>query len=224
MTRSLLSLMLLCASALLAADDGLNPATIAKAPVGSWLTYNGDYSGRRFSPLDQINASNIKNLTLAWAFRAKVAAGGSPFGMELKSTPIELNGVLYFTMPDYCWAVDARTGREIWHYGWKSEGGIHTGNRGVGIYGNWVFVETPDNHLLSLDKNTGKLRWAVVIADLAQEYFSTPAPMIIGNRGWRRFARRSWLSRSARPRRRQIAVALEQRAGQRRTRFGKLAR
>ncbi len=89
--------------------------------------------------------------------------------------------MLYFTVPDHAWAIDARTGREIWHYKWESKGGIHTGNRGVGIYHDWVFFETPDDHLISLDKNTGKFRWAVEIADLAQEYFSTPAPLVIGN-------------------------------------------
>ncbi|HEY6991835.1 MAG TPA: acido-empty-quinoprotein group A [Bryobacteraceae bacterium] len=181
MMRLLLSFLLLCSPAVFCAEDGLNPATIVNPPKGSWLTYNGDYSGRRFSPLDQINASNVKNLTLAWAFRAKVPPGSSPFGMEIKSTPLQTDGVLYFTMPDNAWAVDARTGREIWHYNWKSQGGIHTGNRGVGIYGNWVFFETPDNHLISLEKDTGKFRWAVEIADLAQEYFSTPAPLVVGN-------------------------------------------
>ncbi len=177
--RLLLS-CLTCAAALPAAD-GLNAATLTKPPVGSWLSYNGDYSGRRFSPLDQIDAGNVRNLTLAWAYRANTGPGGSPFGSQIKSTPLEMDGVLYFTLPDHAWAVDARTGREIWHYKWESQGGIHIGNRGVAIYGNWVFFETPDNHLISLDKDSGKFRWSVEIADLAQQYFSTPAPLVVGN-------------------------------------------
>lgn len=108
-------------------------------------------------------------------------ANTGPGDNQIKSTPLEVGGVLYFTVSDHAWAIDARTGREIWHYKWESQGGIHIGNRGVGIYGNWVFFETPDNHLISLEKDIGKFRWAVEIADLAQEYFSTPAPLIVGN-------------------------------------------
>ncbi len=180
-TSCLLALLLACAPVLAVAATGLDPANLVNPPAGSWPTYNGDYSGRRFSPLDQINAQNVRDLTLAWVYRANAGPGGSPFGVQIKSTPLEVNGVLYFTVPDHAWAVDARTGREIWHYKWESQGGIHIGNRGVAIYGNWVFFETPDNHLISLEKDTGKFRWAVEIADLAQEYFSTPAPLVVGN-------------------------------------------
>jgi len=161
--------------------QGLDPAKILKPTPDTWPTYNGDYSGRRFSALKQINAGNVKDLRTAWLYHAAVGAGGGGFGTEIKSTPLELDGVLYFTVPDHAWAIDARTGREIWHYRWESKGGIHTGNRGVGIYHNWLFFETPDDHLVSLEKDTGKFRWAVEIADLAQEYFATPAPLVIGN-------------------------------------------
>jgi alcohol dehydrogenase (cytochrome c) len=161
--------------------QGLDPNKLLKPPTDTWPTYNGDYSGRRFSTLKQINSGNVKNLRLAWLFRADPGSDASPFGMVIKSTPLQVDGVLYFTMPDHAWAVDAITGQQIWHYKWESQGGIHTGNRGAGIYGNWIFFETPDNHLISLEKDTGKLRWAVEIADLAQQYFSTPAPLVVGN-------------------------------------------
>lgn len=158
----------------------LTPAEIVHPAPGAWPTYNGDYSGRRFSKLDQINAGNVKKLKLAWSYRAETG-GGNPFGAQIKSTPLEVDGVLYFTVPDHAWAVDARTGKELWHYKWETQGGIHIGNRGVGIYGTWVFFETPDDHLVSLDRATGKFRWAVQIADLAQQYFATPAPLVVGN-------------------------------------------
>ncbi len=160
---------------------GLDPASILKPPSGSWPTFNGDYSGRRFSPLDQINSANVHQLQLAWAYRANTGPGGGPLGVGIKATPLMVDGALYFSAPDHAWAVDARTGREIWHYKWETQGGIHIGNRGVAIYGNWLFFETPDNHLISLEKDTGKFRWSVEIADLAQEYFSTAAPLVIGN-------------------------------------------
>jgi alcohol dehydrogenase (cytochrome c) len=181
------------------AAQTLNPTLLLKPPTDAWPTYNGDYSGRRFSPLEQINQSTIKTLNLAWIYRAipgntpRSIVGGegpaptedtgaaNPFGTSIKSTPLMVNGVLYFTTPDNTWAVDARSGRELWHYFWRTKGGIHIGNRGVGMYGNWLFFETPDNYLVSLDAKTGKERWHVEIADVKQEYFSTPAPIVVGN-------------------------------------------
>jgi alcohol dehydrogenase (cytochrome c) len=177
----------------------LDPALLLKPPADAWPTYNGDYSGRRFSPLTQINQSTIKTLNLAWVYHAlpgetpRSIVGGegpaeqpgagerNPFGASIKSTPLMVNGVLYFTTPDNTWAIDARSGHELWHYFWRTKGGIHIGNRGVGMYGNWLFFETPDNYLVSLDARTGKERWHVQIADVKQEYFSTPAPIVVGN-------------------------------------------
>jgi acido-empty-quinoprotein group A len=159
----------------------LDPKKLLSPPTDTWPTFHGDYSGRRHSPLKQINSENVQNLTLAWVYRVGGGNGNSAFGTSIKATPLEVNGVLYFALPDYVYAVDARNGRELWSYQWESQGGIHIGNRGVGVYGNWLFYETPDNHLISLDKNTGKLRWSVEIADVKQQYFSTPAPVIIGN-------------------------------------------
>jgi alcohol dehydrogenase (cytochrome c) len=160
--------------------QGLNPQAIVNPAPGSWPTYNGDYSGRRYSPLKQINKETIHRLNLKWSFATGVKSG-TEMVPAIKSTPLQVDGVLYFTLPDHAWAVDARTGRKIWHFTWKSSGGIHIGNRGVGIYHDWLFFETPDNHLVSLDKNNGKLRWSVEIADVDQQYFSTAAPLVIGN-------------------------------------------
>ena len=196
--RIALTLSLTALPALLPAQM-LDPALLQKQPTDAWPTYNGDYSGRRFSPLSQINQSNISNLKLAWTYKAKPGetpgsqvggegpavkpgeGGGNPFGVSIKATPLMVNGVLYFTTPDNTWAVDARTGQEIWHYFWRTRGGIHIGNRGVGMYNNWLFFETPDNYLVSLDAKTGKERWHKEIADVKQEYFSTPAPIIVDN-------------------------------------------
>ena len=85
-----------------------------------------------------------------------------------------MDGTLYFTMPDNAWAVDARDGRELWHYFWKTKGGTHIGNRGVGMWNNYLFMETPDDYLVSLDARTGKERWHKPIADLAQGLFLDP--------------------------------------------------
>ena len=177
MKRLLASLILLATGA---AAQELDPAKLLKLPTDTWPTYNGDYSGRRFSPLTQINAANVNAMTLAWVWRVRNVGAGE-FSTEIKATPLEVNGVLYFAVPDHAWAVDARTGRELWHYTWETKGGIHIGNRGFGMYGNWLYFETPDNYLVCLNASDGKERWNVEIADVKQEYFSTPAPVVIRN-------------------------------------------
>jgi len=153
--------------------QGLGPKELLQPLASNWPTYNGDYSGRRFSQLTQVNAGNVKDLTLAWTYDS----GGS----AIKATPLMVNGVLYFTVPDHAWAVDARTGRELWHWTTTSRGGTHIGNRGMGMYENWLFFVTPDDYLVSLDATTGKERWRVEIADLKLDFFSTVAPVVIRN-------------------------------------------
>src|SRR4051812_35520708 len=93
--------------------QGLDPAALLKQPANMWPTYNGDYSGRRFSQLKQINDANVNDLSLAWANRFTAGGAGN---VVIKSTPLLVNGVLYFTSPNNVWAADVRTGREIWHY------------------------------------------------------------------------------------------------------------
>ncbi len=169
-----------------------------------WPTYSGDYSGQRYSKLSEINQSNVQHLTLAWT--ARVTSGPGPAGgagslhgppliiggeatgnlfsalqADIRASVLQLDGVLYFSVPDNAWAMDARTGRILWHYYWKTRGGTHIGNRGMGKWGNYLYMETPDDYLVSLDARTGKERWHVPIASFEAQYFSTPAPIVIGN-------------------------------------------
>ncbi len=170
---SFVFMMIVLTAAFLAPNgwaQGLDPELLLKPPTSAWPTYNGDYSGTRYSTLAQINSGNVGSLTLAWAFRVH--------GNILKSTPLEVNGVLYFSSPDNVWAVDAKYGREIWHYHRASEGD-HIGNRGVAMYKESIFVETPDAHLVCLDAKDGKLRWIVELADGKLGYFATMAPLVI---------------------------------------------
>ena len=88
--------------------QGLDPSALLKPAGKDWPSHNGDYSGRRFSTLTQINERNVDSLTLAWGFQAKTSV--------LKGTPLEVNGILYVTAPDNVWALDAATGRQIWRY------------------------------------------------------------------------------------------------------------
>lgn len=196
--------------AVLLAGQGLDPSHILKPLADDWPTYSGDYSGKRYSKLTQINQSNVKNLTLAWVtrFTAGVGnAGGGGRGFGPGATPtiiggegtgeagvggfggatnfrgsiLEVNGILYASMPDNAWAVDARDGRVLWHYFWKTKGGTHIGNRGLGMWKNRLYMETPDDYLVCLDAKTGKEVWHVEIADFNQQYFSTMAPIVVGN-------------------------------------------
>ncbi len=115
--RFLLSAFLTLAATLAPAAfaQGLTPSELLKPPADSWPTYNGDYSGQRFSPLTQIDSSNVHTLSLAWATRFTAGSGGGG-NVSIKSTPLMVNGILYFTSPNNVWAADARTGRELWHY------------------------------------------------------------------------------------------------------------
>ncbi|MGH9654712.1 MAG: PQQ-binding-like beta-propeller repeat protein, partial [Bryobacteraceae bacterium] len=158
----------------------VTPEMLLHPPANSWPTYNGDYSGRRFSSLKQIDAKNVASLKTAWVYRAK-NYGKAGFGSVIKSTPLEVNGALYFTMPDNIWAVDARTGREIWHYKYPPNQGMHIGQRGVAMWGNWLYFESPDCNLISLDAKDGKVRWQKKIADVKLEYFCTMSPLVVGN-------------------------------------------
>ena len=145
-------------------------------------------------------STTVKNLTLAWVDRTGHRAGSHgrrrhashrrrarrrgrrrPHPANVKGAILKVNGVLYVTAPDNVWAIDARDGRELWHYFWKTRGGTHIGNRGAAIWHNYLFFETPDNYLVSLDARTGKERWNVEIADFDEQYFSTPAPIVVDN-------------------------------------------
>ncbi len=154
-------------------SQGLDPSLLVDPPKDTWPTYNGDYSGKRFSQLEQINKSNIGYLTQAWSFQTNVATE------QIKSTPLLVNGILYFTMPDDVWAVDARTGQQIWHYHYGPSEGLHIGQRGVGMYRNWLYFESSDAHLLCLDARDGKLRWTVQLADVKLGYWATMSPVIV---------------------------------------------
>ena len=189
----------------------VDPASLLKPLGESWPTYSGDYTGRRFSALKQVNKTTVKNLSLAWIVRLTAGAGAAGGGgggrgggggggggsdvimggvgteiagagpANVKGAILMVNDVLYVSSPDNVWALDARDGRELWHYVWRTRGGTHIGNRGVAIWNNYLFFETPDDYLVSLDAKTGKERWHVEIADFDEQYFSTPAPIIVGN-------------------------------------------
>ena len=139
-----------------------------------WPTFNGDFSGKRFSSLKQVDRSNVASLALAWAFQTDLNSG-----IGLKSTPLLINGTLFFTAPDDVWSVDARTGQQNWHYHYRQNEGLHIGQRGLGYHSNKLYFETPDAHLQCLDAITGKVKWDVVLADVKLGFWATMAPLVI---------------------------------------------
>jgi alcohol dehydrogenase (cytochrome c) len=159
----------------LGAQNGLDPKTLGAPPTTSWPTFNGDYSGRRYSTLAQITPTNVKALSLAWLHNA---SGGGP----IKSTPLLIDGVLYYTTPDHAYAVDARTGRERWHYTWPSKGGNHLSNRGLGAWADTLYMETPDCHLVALDMREGTKKWDTLICEPERFYYASTAPVLINGR------------------------------------------
>jgi alcohol dehydrogenase (cytochrome c) len=102
-------------------------------------------------------------------------------GHPIKGAILQVDGVLYACAPDNVWAIDARDGHNLWRYYWRTKGSTHIGCRGVGMWHNNLYVETPDDYLISLDARTGKENWHVPIASFEEQYFSTMAPIVIGN-------------------------------------------
>jgi alcohol dehydrogenase (cytochrome c) len=165
--------------------QSLDPQAYQRPAIETWPTYNGDYTGQRYSTLSEINASNVNTLGLAWTHKVDFGSGSyaqqASEGRRIKSTPLLLDGVLYFTITDNVWAMDALTGRELWHYSWPNNRAIHVANRGVAIYKSWLYFMTPDNYLVSLNLKDGKEHWRQQIADVKDDYFSAASPLVIGN-------------------------------------------
>jgi alcohol dehydrogenase (cytochrome c) len=146
-----------------------------------WLTYSGDYTSRRHSPLTEITPENVGKLTVQWTFDAPDMTRGRGF----EATPLLLDGVLFVTgTNNWAWAIDARTGKQIWHYRRQlptglTYGGFNVVNRGFGMLGNRLFMSTLDAHLIALDRNSGDLLWDTPLADFKLGYAATVAPLVV---------------------------------------------
>ncbi len=150
--------------------QGLDPAKLLKPPTDTWPTYNGDYTGRRYSPLTQINRANVGSLTLEWAFQTRTAG--------LQAMPLEVDGILYMAGGNQAWAVDARSGRQIWRF--VRPGIPATGaNKGLAMWHDRLYLTTPDAQLLCLSAKDGKMLWQIQIADPALKAFGGVAPLVI---------------------------------------------
>src|ERR1700757_4625720 len=143
----------------------------------NWLTYSGDYSGRRFSTLDQINTANVHSLVAKWVYQTGATG-------KFETTPLVVDGILYGTgQDDRAFALDARTGRPIWQYQRALPQDIRPCcgrvNRGLAILGDKLFMGTLDAHVIALDARTGNVIWDVSAADYTKGYSFTLAPLVI---------------------------------------------
>jgi quinohemoprotein ethanol dehydrogenase len=161
----------------------------ADRDAANWLTHGRTYTEQRFSPLKQINDSNVANLGLAWHFDLDTHRGQ-------EATPIVVDGVMYFTSAwSKVFAVDAATGRELWRYDpkvppeWAVNACCDVVNRGVAVWRGKVIFATLDGRLIALDAATGNKIWETLTIDPQFRYTITGAPrvikgkVIIGNGG-----------------------------------------
>ena len=144
-----------------------------------WSGYNGDPGGNRYSKLSQIDASNVSRLAPRWIFQLPGAA-------NLQLTPVVVAGVMYVTSANECWALDAGSGRSVWHYQRRRTRGIGGTaaagvNRGAAVAGDRVFMVTDNAHVIALDRSAGTLLWDTEMADWRQNYYATTAPLIAGD-------------------------------------------
>jgi len=150
---------------------------LARPVEENWTSYNGDYTGRRYSSLDEITTRNVGQLRAAWVFHP----GNSE---NLEATPVVIRGIMFVTSANNVFALDARTGRTLWHYerpvssGLLDDAAAHK-NRGVAVWHDSVYSETDDAHLVCLDARSGGLRWEVQFADKGKQYGATSAPLVV---------------------------------------------
>jgi PQQ-dependent dehydrogenase (methanol/ethanol family) len=160
-----------------ASRGGISFAEIAEPRPGDWPTYHGHLSGNRHSPLRQIHTGNVAQLAPKWIFSI-------PNSRRLEVTPVVVDGVMYVTTANRAYALDARSGRQIWRYQrpltkglvGDAAGGI---NRGVAVLGDKVFMVTDHAHLIALHRLTGKPLWDVEMADYREHYGATSAPLVV---------------------------------------------
>ena len=149
----------------------------AASEPGNWLTYGGGYQEHNYSPLEQINTTNISGLKLAWMYQIGVSH-------HFETEPLIFDGVMYITEPPSdVTALDLKTGRPIWTYRRSLPKGIIVCcgqvNRGLAALDDQLFLGTVDAHVVALDMRTGRVRWDVEVADYKAAYSITAAPLVV---------------------------------------------
>jgi alcohol dehydrogenase (cytochrome c) len=181
--RLILPLALLSSS--LAAQVTYDRILHADREPQNWLTYSGNYAGHRYSQLNQINRSNVKNLQLRWVYHPTYLANSQA---KMENTPLVVDGVMYTGTVIEVVALDAVTGHQFWKYSrpinTNPTGHVITGyqiNKGMAISGDKLFWGTIDCHLIVLDIKTGRLIQDITMVDWHKGYHFTGVPLVVKN-------------------------------------------
>ena len=142
-----------------------------------WLTFGGNYDNHRHSPLTQITPDNVSRLKQLWTFQTATLG-------NFETTSLLRDNVLYVTGPqNLAWAIDARTGRQIWRYRRELPPNLTACcglvNRGFGVLGDKLFMSTLDAHLIALDIKTGAVMWDATLEDYKTGHSATIAPLVV---------------------------------------------
>jgi alcohol dehydrogenase (cytochrome c) len=178
-------MLLVLGAAGLAAQQAAPPALVTAQEIldglpadGSrWLTFGGNYTNQRHSPLTQISPQNVTRLAPQWTFQTGTLG-------NFETTSLLRDNVLYVTGPqNVAWAIDARTGRQIWRYRRELPPGLTACcglvNRGFAMLDDKLYMVTLDAHLLALDRRTGAIVWDATLLDYLKGYASTIAPIVV---------------------------------------------
>ncbi len=145
----------------------------------NWPSYHGADNGNRFTTIDQVNKNNVRKLAPRWVFNL-------PNTSPSETTPVVVDGIMYVSSGNECYALDAGTGRQVWHFfrdrtknlNGNAGGGF---NRGVAIAGDRLFMVMDRAHIVALNRFTGAVIWDTVMADWKQNYNATSAPLVVGD-------------------------------------------
>src|SRR5260370_29181203 len=165
---------LLCAIDVCAQPVSFDRIVNASSEPQNWLTYWGDYGAVRYRDLKQIDTANVKDLRLEWIFQT-----GQTGAFE--TTPLVVDGIMYITAANgFAFAVDARSGRQLWQYKYPMPEGVKlccgTVNRGLAILGERLFMVTPDAHVVALEAATGRMLCITEMVPPSNSYGATLAP------------------------------------------------
>ena len=156
-------------------------AMLRNPPAADWLMWRRAYNGWGYSPLDQINKDNVKNLQPAWTW--SLSSGAT------ETTPIVHDGVLFiFNAADKIQALNAATGDLIWEYKRDLPAKLLTdipnvlAKRNMAIYDDKLITATSDAHVVALDAKTGKVVWDHATADWTKGWRYTGGPFIVNGK------------------------------------------
>src|SRR6185436_2792830 len=173
--------ILLATLSLLLSGAGITEQKLrsAQSDAATWLSYGKNYAGWRYADLAEINRTNVARLAPKWVFQTGVAG-------KHESTPLVFDRLVFLTGPsNHAYALDALTGRPIWHYQKSMPNGVSICcgqvNRGFAALGDKLFKVNLESKLVALDSKTGNLLWETEIDDIKKGYSATVAPLIVKN-------------------------------------------